>query len=699
MISSLFGSRSPLPLQRSDQRLDPLGLRVRAMKRPVLGSLRASLLFSLVVSPLWAAHAPVEYHVSLDNRIHHEARITVTFRDVFAGPLEVVMSRSSPGRYALHDFAKNVYDVEAEDERGRPLSVERATPHRWKVTGHRGTVVFRYTLYGDRCDGTYVAVDRTHAHFNMPATFVWAGGHEERSVRVSLEVPEGWAVATQLPRVQGSDSLLATNLQHFMDSPIEISGFDLFEWQIPAPSAANAAVVTRAGNGDSQPTTQTVRIALHHEGSEEEAAAYGRLTEAIVAEQIAIFGEPPLFDHGAYTFLADYHPWCNGDGMEHRNSTVLTSSKSLEESTVDLLGTVSHEFFHAWNIERMRPQSLEPFRFDRANMSGELWFGEGFTSYYGRLTLERAGILSLDRWAERLSETVDTLVNARGPEHRSPVEMSHQAPFVDQAAIMDVTNRLNNYLSYYSYGAALALALDLELRSRFEVALDDLMALVWRRHGRAEEPYANEDLRHLLGEVSGDSEWADSFFERFVYGQEIPDFESLLDHAGFVLRPARPEKAWLGGADLRFDGEGVVIASATLGRGPLYRAGLDRGDRILDFGGQEISTLEELDSWLAERAPGETVRLLVTQRGEERDVDLVLDRDPTLEAVPYEHLDRELPRKVLRFRAAWLHGKSDHRLTQQKHCPRCRRSYEVETEYCPWDGEALRLSLETAAEG
>src|SRR5690606_4814156 len=134
----------------------------------------------------------------------------------------------------------------------------------------------------------------------------------------------------------------------------------------------------RVADGD----PQTVRVALHHTGTEAEAAAYARDVRSIVAASGDVFGVMPRFDHGTYTFLADYLPWVDSDGMEHRNSTVLSNPASLAENRLGLLGTVAHEFFHAWSIERMRPASLEPFDFEAANMSGELWFGEGFTSYY-----------------------------------------------------------------------------------------------------------------------------------------------------------------------------------------------------------------------------------------------------------------------------------------------------------------------------
>ena len=179
-----------------------------------------------------------------------------------------------------------------------------------------------------------------------------------------------------------------------------------------APARPRCAYVQRAESAvpDGQPgRVQRVRAAhvhgarrsrdagrsvsrVHHTGTDAELDALARDVQEIVREAKHVFGEYPPFEGNTYTFIADYLPWANGDGMEHRNSTILTSSDSLRANRLDLLDTVSHEFFHSWNIERIRPQSLEPFNLDEANMSGELWLAEGFTNYYGALVLKRSGL-------------------------------------------------------------------------------------------------------------------------------------------------------------------------------------------------------------------------------------------------------------------------------------------------------------------
>lgn len=589
---------------------------------------------------LQAVAPPIVYEIRFPNADHHEAEVTVTFEDVPDGTLELRMSRSSPGRYALHEFAKNVYDVRVTDGEGRRLGVSRPDPHGWNVDDHDGRVVVRYTIFGDRVDGTYLAIDNTHAHMNMPATFLWARGLENRRIRLRIVPAEDdWMVATQLIPTAADDVFEAPALDYFLDSPTEVSDHELYEW---------------AHDG------YTIRLALHHRGRPEQGEAYAALAAAVVREQEVIFGELPAFDYGTYTFIADYLPYASGDGMEHRNSTILSTTRSLDRFAGNL-GTLSHEFFHAWNVERMRPRSLEPFDFERANMSGELWFAEGFTSYYDDLVLKRIGVSSLSRFAEALSGPLDATLNAPGRELYSPIGMSLRAPFVDAAVSVDPTNRANIFLSYYRYGTVIALGLDLTLRSRFPgTTLDDYMAAVWRAHGKPEIPYVIDDLERLLGEVAGDADFAREFFARYIYDSELPDLGSLLELAGLELRLANAGEPWLG-VETTDETEGVVVSSAVRG-GPGYVAGLDRDDIILELGGESVDDRWELADAVASFEPGDRAEIVFIKRGEERRAEVVFAQDPTVEVVPLETVGRDVTPAMESFRAAWLSSTLEHDL-------------------------------------
>lgn len=592
----------------------------------------------LLAAGLAAAPAPVRYEVSFPNAAHHEARISVTLADLPPGAVEFRMSRSSPGRYALHEFAKNVYGVAAVDGSGRELAITRPDPYQWDVAGHDGTVTLTYTLFADRAGGTYSQVDVTHAHMNMPATFMWARGHDGRAIEVRFHPPAGssWRAATQLFPTDDPWRFTAPDLQYFLDSPTELSDFDLREWQVEGPDGP-----------------VTFRFAIHHMGTAAEVDAYVEWVKAVVDEEIAVFGRPPPFDGGTYTFIADYLPWASGDGMEHRNSTILASSSSLARNARGLIGTVSHEFFHAWSVERIRPRGLEPFDFERANMSRELWFAEGFTSYYTPLFLKRAGIRDLEEYARGLSGGIDFVRNSPARVFFGPAEMSMQAPFVDAATAVDPNNRTNTFISYYTYGSVIGLGLDLTLRSRFGQTLDDFMRQMWTAHGAPEIPYVVEDLERELGLFTGDRDFASEFFDRFVRGSELPDYAPLLSHAGFLLRERAPDDAFLGVVQLREATGGMELVSGTRIGSPLYEAGLDRGDVIVSIGGRLVATTEDWGTMTASYAPGAEAEIVYRSLGRRRAARIRFAADPRLEVVTYESAGMPVTDAMRAFRDAW----------------------------------------------
>jgi predicted metalloprotease with PDZ domain len=611
--------------------------------------LRLAALVILFAAPA-LAQTPVGYRLSFPQPEHHWMEVEVTFPDLPPGTLEVRMSRSSPGRYAVHEFAKNVYDVRVTDASGTPLGVTRPNPHQWDVSGHKGDVRVSYKVFGDRVDGTYLAVDRTHAHINMPAALMWARGLERRPVTVRFEQPKGesWRVATQLYPGADAQTFTAPNMQYLMDSPAEFSAFTLR---------------TFTASAGSRPPT--FRIALHHEGSDADADAFARDTERITREAHAIYGEFPAFEHNTYTFLADYVPWASGDGMEHRNSTVLTSTASLRAARLSLLGTVSHEFFHAWNVERIRPRSLEPFNFEDANMSGELWLAEGFTSYYGPLILHRAGLGDLTDFSRTFTGLIDAVVQSPGRRLRTAEEMSQLAPFVDAASAIDRTNFDNTFISYYTWGAVIGLGLDLTLRDRSDgrITLDDFMRSLWQQFGKSgervpgyvEKPYTMADLRSTLATVSGDPTFAADFFARYIQGHEVVDYARLMRRAGLLLRPRNPGAPF--GGDVRLQGAdaGVRVTSPVPAGSPWYDAGVELDDLIVSVAGSPVRTTDDVRRAIHQRRPGETLPVVFQRRGAKRvSTALRLVEDPHLEIVAAETVGQPLTEAERRFRDAWL---------------------------------------------
>ena len=598
-----------------------------AMKKYMITSI-----LMLCLSGISIAQTITKYNITFENAVHHEAEITIHFTNLDDKPLEVRMSRTSPGRYALHEFAKNVYDVKAFDETGNQLNVTRANPHQWDVSGHDGTVKFVYTLFANRGDGTYSQIDELHAHLNMPATFAWARNYEHRPIEITFDVREDlrWKIATQLDHREGN-TYYAPNLAYFLDSPIEIADFHLREEMVDG---------------------QNIRLALHTQATDVEVDTYFRHVMGIVKAQASVFGELPGFDFGEYTFLSCFMPNASGDGMEHRNSTVVSSSKPLSRPLGQTsLGTMSHEFFHAWNVERIRPASLEPFDFEEANMSGELWFAEGFTSYYTPLILARAGISTPESYIEGLVGGLNFVINSPGRDYFNPIEMSYQAPFVDAARAVDPTNRENTFVSYYTYGSVLGLALDLSLREMDKgLNLDDYFKLLWVKFGKDEIPYTVRDLESVLAEYAGD-EFAGDFFKKYIYDSKIPDYTALFKNFGVKFELANPGMPSLGTSIYIADGVGKLRSNAIKGT-PIYEAGIQQTDDILSIDGRALQSVANVNEIIASKKQGDVVEIVFSRWGVRKSAKVALSQDPTFRT----SVDPSADVAAVARRNSWISG-------------------------------------------
>ena len=592
------------------------------------------LVLSLCFATISNAQSYINYDISFDNAAQHEAAIKVTFTKIKEGKFSFRMSRSSPGRYAIHEFAKNVYRVKATNSKGEELKLTRPNTYQWDVENHDGTVNVTYILFANRGGGTYSQVDETHAHLNIPATFMFAPSLAETPIQVTFNPKTDWKIATQLKKMF-DNTYYAPNMQYFMDSPTELSNHQVRSFEV-----------------DSDGEKLKINLALHNDGTEAEADEYFESVKKVVLQQMAVFGEFPKFDYGEYTFLACYVPNASGDGMEHRNSTVVTSTRSLANGGMKgNIGTVSHEFFHAWNVERIRPQSLEPFNFEEANMSGELWFAEGFTSYYTNLILSRAGLMSHEEYINSLSGGFNYVWNSPARTFFNPIEMSYQAPFVDAATSVDPVNRENMFISYYSYGSVLGLALDLALRNeKGDLSLDGYMKSVWKTYGKNEKPYTIDNLNQALNDYAGNL-FGDYFFSHFIYKSAMPNYDPLFKRVGVVLKQDS-EKVFFGVST----SDGVVVSNPQIGS-PSYKAGLNTKDRIIAIDNHVVGDKNSIDDILNNFNVGDVVTIKFSRFDHLKSAKVTLIKDPSYTIEFFEKAGLEVSPEVLKNRKAWLDKK------------------------------------------
>ena len=367
------------------------------------------------------------------------------------------MARTSPGRYALHEFAKNVFDVSIVNGKGQPLTATRPDPHQWDFAAHDGTVVITYKIFGDRTDGTYLGIDDIHAHINIPAALMFARGWFERPARVTFVQPPGkrGSVATQLFPTTDPLVFTAPNIHYLMDSPTDFSNFMLRTFTVDDGQKRNGP-------------PPTFRIALTHDGTEAEADAFAKDVERIVREAIPIFGELPDFETNTYTFLSVYLPWAgrrrHGASQQH----VADELGCVEQSAT----AVRHSRHRRARVRPRVEHGAPAFgrhravRFRRSRHERRPVARRRLHELFRRLDPASRRLHEPRRVCGELAGVINAVQLSPGRMFRSAVDMSRLAPFVDTAASIDRTAWPNLFISYYTYGQAIGLGLDLSLRDR-----------------------------------------------------------------------------------------------------------------------------------------------------------------------------------------------------------------------------------------
>jgi predicted metalloprotease with PDZ domain len=305
-------------------------------------------LFLVTITALFASAAMAQdtqkaiyYSISFPNAAHHEAEIVMTIPQA-PDALRFRMSRSSAGRYATHEFGKNIYNVKVTDIEGNALPFTQVEGDLYEVGPHPANVKVSYTLFANWTDGTYASVDPSHAHLNMPAAFMWVLGQDKRPVKFEFNDLDkyGWKVSTQL-KYEGANVYSAPNLQYMMDSPTELANYKIASWDVV--------------NTDGK--KEKINISVHSDDDQAAIDNFGKMVQKMVLEEKAVYGELPAYDYGEYTFLTDVYPTTSGDGMEHRNSTcIVYPVDKVTGNEGGLLGIFSHEYFHSWNVKRIRPK-------------------------------------------------------------------------------------------------------------------------------------------------------------------------------------------------------------------------------------------------------------------------------------------------------------------------------------------------------
>ncbi|HKH92926.1 MAG TPA: hypothetical protein VKA54_14050 [Gemmatimonadaceae bacterium] len=485
----------------------------------------------LVAQSVAAQPLRISYRLAMPDPASHLYDVSIDVDGARGPTLPLQLPVWSPGRYAKMDFARNVQEFRATDGGGRALRWDKTDGSRWVVqTGGARSVRLRYRVFANALSGTFSVLDTAHANWNGASLFMYVEDHKPDPVTLDVALPSGWQIVNGDTRTTNQTHFRFENYDRLIDTPTEV-----------APAVLLDSFVVDG---------QRYRTVVHHNGPAPQSARgrFVRDVEKIVRYENSVFGAPPLEQ---YTFLFNIG-YGGGDGMEHLYSTQIINSGSWADSLEVLPGlqTAAHEYFHVWNVKRVRPAALGPFDYAREQYQPSLWVAEGWTQYYGLSALGRAGIVEREAFYATMGQLMRDNLTAPGRKEVSARMASFHAPFWDGAAQPQPNNGSQTFFSYYTKGAGLALYLDLYLRSKSsnKRSLDDVFNALKRRTWNAPSTsyylqgrgYTERDVELAASEVAGEDLHA--WFERHVGGTEDVDYEAVLARAG--LRLVRGEQ-WL----------------------------------------------------------------------------------------------------------------------------------------------------------
>ena len=549
----------------------------------------------------------ISYRIELHDPHPHQVRVTLSVADP-APLLRLSLPVWIPGSYLVREFARHLSQVQAR-QGGRRVGLTQLDKTTWQAACKAGGAALEvtYLVYAFDTSVRTAYLDASRAFFNGTCLCLRVEGREDERHALSLgKLPKGWQVAAAM-REEGSRRYVADSYDDLVDHPFELGRF--WRGRFDAHGVPHEFVVTGAWPG-----FDGARLLVD--------------AKKICEAQIAFWHGPkkprPPFDR--YVFLLNAVDDGYG-GLEHRASTALIARRrdlpqqgvsATTEGYVTLLGLISHEYFHAWNVKRLKPAELARVDYGRENYSSLLWFFEGFTSYYDDLLLLRARVIDASRYLALLAKTINGVAATPGRKVQSVAQASFDA-WVKYYRSDE--NTPNATISYYTKGSLVALALDLTLRADGATTLDDVMRHLWSESGGG--PIDEAKIREALQALGGRSYARE--IDAWVHGTGELPLGPLLGAAGVASREDRT--AFTAALGLRLsEGNGGVQVRQVLAGSAAMRAGVAAGDELLAIDGWRLRRLDEAQQWIV---PGRAFELLLVRDQRLRDVRVKPDARPT----------------------------------------------------------------------
>jgi len=581
---------------------------------------RLALLTAMVGAfalPGRAATEALHYELKFEKPNTHLMDVAIHASGLDGRSVDFAMPDWAPGSYYIENYWMYVQGFRAEGADGAALPWHKTDEQTWHIQLNRATSVkISYQIYGNTLANNKAQFNERHAFFGGPAVWMYMVNGKERPIELTIDVPNGWKVATGMTRADETH-YSALNYDWFADAPIEISNFKERDFEV---GGTKYHVIDHdvVGEADFAKFTGDVQ----------------KLVETLVPIMSSVAGTPEQkAPFKEYWFL--FHIWPgSGGGLEHLNSTqinfrtdwdVTRPNERFENEYKSKLWVTAHEFFHAWNVKRLRPKPLGPFDYSRQVHTPSLWISEGLTSYYGSIGMARSGLITPQEYLESISRLITNFEQDPGRTERSIEDTSWDTWFVRNKDLD--TNLANINYSYYDGGQLVGQLLDLAIRNNTKnsKSLDDWMRLMYSRYALPKPGFEPEDAIKAISETAGMD--LSDFFRRYISGKEPLPYDTYFAYAGIdVEKKIDSTTPWIGIASTKDDDGRAKIVNVIPGS-PAEAAGLSKNDVLLAIDGRTLNN-DEISDALNPHKPGDSIKLTVVRIGQLQEIVLKLAASP-----------------------------------------------------------------------
>jgi predicted metalloprotease with PDZ domain len=602
------------------------------MSHRILNKLWILVIFTVLnCSAVWAADT-LHYELRFERPNTHLMDVTIRAADLEGPTVDFAIPDWAPGSYYLQNYSANIQGFSAVGSDGKQLAWRKKDSQTWDIDlAGANVVTISYRVFGDTLRNNQAQYNERHAFIGGPSVWMYLIGGKERPVDLTIAVPQGWKVATGMERTS-DHTFRAANYDWFADAPLEISEFAEKDFQVLG---------------------STYHVIVHDVEGHKDFSKFAEDMQKFVAALVPMFSSVTGTEQAApfkdYWFL--FHVWPNtGGGLEHLNSTQIDFSKDWDSqdpvpgygSQYNLkLFVTAHEFFHAWNVKRLRPLPLGPFDYSQMVHTPSLWISEGLTSYYGSLALERAGLITPKQYLDEIAYTITKFEQNPGRSERS-IEDTSWDTWYNGDVVTQANNLKNTNYSYYDGGQIMGHILDFAIRKNTnnQKSLDDWMRLMYSRYALPKPGFQPDDAIKAASEAAGSD--LSSIFGRYISAKEPIPYEEYFAYAGITVeKKLDSEKPWLGISQSKSD-DGHAKVTNVIPGSAADKSGLDRDDVVIGVDGRTVDA-DGFSETISDHKPGDTLHITVIRLGmvKEIPVTLMASPYPTFTLKPMEHPTQE----------------------------------------------------------